>query len=49
LKEKLKKFSSENDELLSSDQKKILKLFNYVKWIDFIKWIEEKLADSVDI
>jgi hypothetical protein len=31
---------------LTVDQRKILKLFNYNSWEDYIRWIDEKLEES---
>jgi hypothetical protein len=30
-------------ENLTVDQRKILKLFNYTSWEEYIKWIDEKI------
>jgi hypothetical protein len=31
---------------LTVDQRKILKLFNYNSWEEYIRWIDEKLEES---
>lgn len=36
-------------DILTVDQRKILKLFNYNTWEDYIKWVEEKLEESGEL
>jgi hypothetical protein len=31
---------------ITVDQKKILKLFNFAHWSDFMQWVEEKLEEG---
>ena len=36
-------------DVVTVDQRKILKLFNYNSWEDYIKWVEEKLEESGEL
>lgn len=36
-------------DILTVDQRKILKLFNYNSWEDYIRWVEEKLEESGEL